>query len=119
MWQGRNKMPKHLLPLSLIFFSTVALADVKPLPASQWPTTVAQAVPHVIATLTPTTRYVVAGMPKENLSLYQGELGGDVRQLLGLDNGNKALVLAACGGVCAVEDATLRVMEAVWEALQK
>jgi len=105
--------------LGLIFFSATALADVKPLPTSQWPTTVADAVPPVIAILTPTTRSIIRGTPKENLVLLQDQLGEDIRVLLGLKKGNVQLVNAACGGPCTAEDATLRLMEALLEALNK
>jgi hypothetical protein len=109
--------PSYLL--TLIFFSAAALADVTPVSPSQWPTTVADAVPHILATLTPTTRSIIRGTSKENLVLFQGELGEDIRQLLGLTKGNGQLVIAACGGPCTAEDATLRLMQAVLEALDK
>jgi hypothetical protein len=105
--------------LGLIFFSAAAFADVKPLPASQWPTTVDDAMPPIIAMLTPTTRFIIRGTPKENLRLFQDQLGEDIRVLLGLKKGNLPLVNAACGGPCTAEDATLRLMEALLEALDK
>jgi len=92
--------------LGLILFSAAALADVKPIAPSQWPTTVADAVPPVLAILTPTTRSIIRGTSKENLVLFQDQLGEDIRQLLGLKKGNLQLVNAACGGPCTAEDAT-------------
>jgi hypothetical protein len=112
-------MLKPSFILSLIFLSATALADVKPLPPSQWPTTVADAVPSVVAILTPTTRSIIRGTPKENLVLFQDQLGEDIRVLLGLKKGNAQLVNAACGGPCTAEDATLRLMEALLDALNK
>jgi hypothetical protein len=112
-------MPTRFYTLALLLFSAAALADVKPMQPSDWPKTVAEAVPHIIATLTPTTRSIIRGTSKENLMLFQGELGEDIRQLLGLSKGNAPLLIAACGGPCATEEATLRLMEAVLEALQK
>jgi hypothetical protein len=93
MERGGHSMLKPSFILSLIFFSAAALADVKPLPPSQWPTTVADAVPPVVAILTPTTRSIIRGTPKENLVLFQDQLGEDIRVLLGLKKGNVQLKL--------------------------
>jgi hypothetical protein len=88
-------------------------------PRSQWPSTVADAVPHIIATLKPAQRSIVRGTSRDSLSLLQGEWGEDIEQLLGLKQVNTALVSAACGRPCTVDEATLLLMDAAWLALQK
>ena len=110
---------KKLWPaLSLLLLSAVALADVKPLPQSQWPHTVAEAVPSILALLTPTQQSIISNTARENLFWLQGEWGDDIEQLLGLNSGNTALREAACGHPCPVDQATLKLMEASWEALK-
>jgi len=42
----------------------------------------------------------------------------DVQQVLGLRRGNSKLIAAACQRACTPEQATARIMEAAWEALQ-
>jgi hypothetical protein len=108
----------HGLALALLLAGAVALADVKPLPRAQWPTTVGEAVPRILKALGPTQRSIVANTSKDGLHLLQSEWGDDIEQLLGLNKGNTALVDATCGRPCAVDQATLLLMEASWEALQ-
>lgn len=103
----------------LAVVSVQALADVKPLPGSQWPSTVAGALPHILATLTPAQRSIVVGTSRENLFMLQGEWGEDIEVLLGLNAGNTALLEAVCGAACRVDQATLLLMEAAWDALKK
>ena len=107
------------LTLALLLFTTGALAEVKPLPQSNWPHTVAEAVPPILATLTPTQRSIIGGTSKDNLFLFLGEWGEDIEVLLGLNNGNTALTHASCGHTCTAEQAALKLMEATWDALQR
>jgi hypothetical protein len=111
-------MKQFWLTLFLLLLGAGARADVKPLPQSQWPRTVAEAVPPILASLTPTQQSIVSNTSKENLFWLQGEWGDDIGQLLGLNSGNMALREAACGHACPVEQATLKLMEASWEALR-
>jgi len=105
------------LVLALACAST--LADVKPLPCSEWPTTVVAAVPLIIAALTPAQRSVVLATSRDSLLTLQGEWGEDIETLLGLNAGNAALVAAACGHDCSADQATLLLMQAAWDALKK
>jgi hypothetical protein len=105
--------------VALFVFCSVAEADVKPMPKSQWPITVAEAVPLIIATLTVSQKSIVRGTSKDSLQQLQAEWGGDIEHLLGLNDGNIALVSAACGRPCKTDQATLVLMEAAWSALQK
>ncbi len=103
--------------LALLLLSTAVLAEVKPLPHSSWPHTVAEAVPHILGTLTPTQRQIIQATSKDSLFLFMGEWGEDIEQLVGLNNGNAVLTQASCGHPCTVEQATLKLMEATWDAL--
>lgn len=107
------------LAFALAVVSATALAEVKPLPSSQWPRTAVAAVPLIIAALTPVQRSIIMGTSKENLFMLRGEWGEDIETLLGLNAGNTTLVAAACVQTCSVDKATLLLMEAAWEALTK
>ena len=110
-------MKLHCLALSLLLYGAAASADVKPLTQSQWPRTVAEAVPHIVAAMTPTTISVVSRTSKDSLFLFMGEWGDDIEQLLGLNKGNEELAASACGQPCPVKQATLLLMEAAWGTL--
>ena len=112
-------MKTYGLALALIFTTAGAMADVKPLPPSSWPHTVAQAVPHILDTLTTTQRSIISGTAKDSLFLFLGEWGEDVEVLLGLNSGNTRLTHASCSKPCSSDEAALKLMEAAWEALQR
>jgi hypothetical protein len=99
--------------------SAHAAAEVKPLPRSEWPSTVSAAVPLILNSMTPTQRSVVAGTERDSLFLLLGEWGEDIEALLGLNAGNAELVEAACRSTCKPEQAALELMFASWEALRK
>ena len=105
------------LALALLLVGAGVLADVTPLPRSQWPRTLTEAVPLIVATLTPAQKSIVRGTSRENLFMLQGEWGEDIEQLLGLRSGNTALVTAVCGATCSVDEATLRLLQATWDAV--
>jgi len=112
-------MNAYGLALALILSTTAALADVKTLPRSSWPYTVAEAVPHILGTLTITQRSIIGGTSKDNLFLFLGEWGEDIETLLGLNSGNTTLTHTSCGLPCTAEQAALKLMEAAWDALQQ
>lgn len=112
-------MRPYGLALALLLPTTVALAEVKPLPQSSWPHTVTEAVPLILDTLTPTQRSIIGGTSNDNLFLFLGEWGEDIQVLLGLNNGNTALINISCGHPCSAQQATLKLMEATWDALQR
>lgn len=112
-------MKKSLLALTFMIQFAAAHADVAPLPKAKWPVTVAEAVPRIIATMQPMQKSIVSDTKKDSLFLLQSEWGEDIEHLLGLDKGNTALVEAACGHPCKVEQATLILMEATWAALKQ
>ena len=110
-------MKLHGLALSLLLYGAAASADIQPLTQSQWPRTVAEAVPHIIAAMTPTTISIVSRTSKDSLFLFMGEWGDDIEKLLGLNMGNEELAASACGQPCPVKQATQLLMEAAWGTL--
>ncbi len=112
-------MKTYGLTLALLLLATCSIADVKPLPKSSWPNTVAEAVPHIVGSLTIIQRSIIGGTNKDNLFLFLGEWGEDIQVLLGLNSGNMTLAQTSCGHPCEAEQATLKLMEAAWDALQR
>lgn len=106
------------LLLATLLAGASSHAEVKPLPKSQWPRTVAAAVPHIVGKLTPTQRSIISNTSRDNLFLFLGEWGEDIEELLGLNTGNTELLNSSCGQPCSAEQAALRLMEASWESLQ-
>ena len=113
-----GRVPSRGLMLALLAATMPALAEVAPLPRDQWPGTVAAAVPLIVRTLTPSQRSIVVGTSRDTLPMLQPEWGEDIETLLGLNAGNQPLVRDACQRPCAVDEATLRLMEAAWDALR-
>lgn len=85
----------------------------------RWPQTPQDAVRDTLQRLRPSQRSIVRGTSRENLFMLQGEWGEDIVQRLGLDRGNATLARALCGRPCTPDEASLAVMQAVWDALQK
>jgi hypothetical protein len=108
-----------VVALLFVFARTNAQADVKPLPKSEWPTTVSAAVPLIVRTMTPTQRALVAGTERDSVFLLLGEWGEDIETLLGLEAGNDALLQDACKARYKTEEATLQLMFAAWELLRR
>ncbi len=71
-----------------------------------------------LANLLLAQKSIVRVTGKVSIFLLRGEWGEDIEQLLGLNNGNRVWVSAACGQSCTVDQATLVLMEAAWLSLQ-
>lgn len=114
-----SELKWHGMLVAVLMVNTQVGAEIKPLPTSQWPRTVTEAVPLVVRSMNPTQQSIVSNTSLENLSLLQGEWGEDIAQLLGIDKGNKALIDSACGSSCNPAQAAAVVMQAAWKALTR
>jgi hypothetical protein len=83
------------------------------------PETLGSAAAMALAKLGPSQRSIVRGTAKDSLVMLVPEWGEDIQELLQLNAENKKLLAVICKRSCTPEEATLMVMEAVWEALQK
>ncbi len=83
------------------------------------PVTLESAVTIVVAKLSPSQKSIVRGTAKDNLFMLMPEWGEDVQEQLLLKASNKIQLAKLCGQACLPEEATLTVMRAVWETLQK
>lgn len=77
------------------------------------------AVKLTLAALKPHQKSLVRGTAKDSLFLLLPEWGSDIKELLALSPGNASLAAELCAKACSVDEATLLVMDAAHEALQK
>ena len=88
-------------------------------PSNNWPTTVDGAVQDILANMSDDVKMQIRISRKDRLiELHFGLMTG-IRNRYGLGSGNDKLMLSACGHPCRPEDASIKIIEAVWDALQK
>ena len=86
----------------------------------KWPRTIEQAVAEIIADSNPEDMAEVRATKRKDLIKYHMGWGMGIRNSLGLWRGNNALLLSACDGKpCHPDDASMKIIEAVWDRLQK
>lgn len=101
--------------LILIYVLSVsAFAD-----ETKWPSTVAEAVKSIIASMDENSKQQVKRTDKMDLIQYHHAWGTVIRNSLGLWQGNNALINSACGKPCHPDDASMKIIEAVWLKLNE
>lgn len=84
------------------------------------PSTLAEAVAHILSEMSVDEKRRVRETKREDLIQFHFGWGMGIRNALGLGSGNYALLRSACGGeLCHPDDASMRIIEAVWVELQK
>ena len=85
-----------------------------------WPVTLDEAIAHIVGGLPAESVKTLCGTKKRDLILYHHGWGTGIRNSFGLWGGNEALLVSACGGKrCHPDDASMRIIEGVWETLQR
>jgi endonuclease YncB( thermonuclease family) len=106
LWADGHPVP----PLGLAEGST-------PMKQKQWPATIDEAVGVVIATLSDEDKATISAMAESELiGLHMG-LGAWIRNNLGLWKGNRPLLEST--GEPNADDASMVIVEAVWERLRE
>jgi hypothetical protein len=101
---------------AVIPLSTAQAADSTP---SAAPETLEAAVSAVLVRLSPSQKSIVKGTSKDSLFLLLGEWGDDIEERLHLKNKSNRLAATVCKKACSAEEATLIIMRAAWDELQK
>jgi hypothetical protein len=85
-----------------------------------WPTTLEEAIRQIIAQMPENDRDALRKMSRSSLLGLHFGLGMYIRNRYGLLQGNEELLRAACGRdrLCDPDQASMRIVEAVWDALQ-
>lgn len=92
-----------------------------------WPQSVEEAVDRILQGMSDEEKHLVRATPRDDLILFHHGWGAGIRNSFGLWNGNRALMrscaMARGGGpgssIMYPDDASLVIMEAVWERLQE
>jgi hypothetical protein len=82
----------------------------------EWPATLDEAVAKILDGMKDQDRALVRATPRDGLIRFHHGWGTGIRNTFGLWGGNRAL-LDACGGGHP-DDASMVIIEAVWERLQ-
>jgi hypothetical protein len=82
-----------------------------------WPRTVSEAVTRILAGMSEADKERIRASKKQDLIHYRAGWGALIRSDFGLWDGNKEL-LADCGTQLP-PDASMVIIEAVWQRLQK
>lgn len=110
-----------LLNLALVLLSSglAAAQDEEPLGPENWPTTVEATVTDIIAGLSAEDKETVRKSKRDDLIMFHHGWGTGIRNHYGLWRGNDKLIESACGEPCHPDDASMVIIEKVWEALQE
>ena len=84
-----------------------------------WPVTVEEAVRDILPRITPYEKLEMMVTNKDHLNSMHFGLGLWIRNRYGLWRGNEKLILSACGFPCHSDDASGKILEAVWQALHR
>lgn len=105
-----------ILVLLLFFVCSFAGEEKK---ISKLPKTVEEAVDNILSTMQPKDKFIVKDTKKSDLIKFHHGWGTGIRNEFGLWKGNNDLIMSACGKPCHPDDASMIIIEAVWEELQK
>lgn len=116
-----SRLISHLLVsvISVLCFSGIARSEEQDLPPEKWPLTLSATVEDLLTRLSPESKATVKGTKKKDLILFHHGWGTGIRNHYGLWRGNQKLIQSACGKPCHPDDASMIIIEAVWEELQK
>ncbi|MPN26099.1 hypothetical protein SDC9_173523 [bioreactor metagenome] len=116
-----NQRIALLLTVLWLCCSSLVVADeTEVLGPGKWPETVDAAVQMIISRLPEKDQALIKGTKKEDLIQYHHGWGTGIRNYYGLWRGNRKLLLSACDEKpCLPDDASTKIIEAVWERLQK
>jgi hypothetical protein len=84
-----------------------------------WPVTVEETVRDLLPRMSRFEKLSIMFMKKEDITSLHFELGTGIRNRYGLWRGNDKLIFSACGFRCHPDDASMKIIEAVWQALHK
>ena len=97
----------------------VAAAQPDSLDPDKWPTTVEDTVRDLLSRMPAADKVRVKITKKEDLIQFHHGWGTGIRNYYGLWRANEKLILSACGHPCHPDDASMKIIEAVWQKLQK
>jgi hypothetical protein len=116
----RDFVRSGLLILTTVFTRsiTAAIAETATnqdlLGSENWPLTVEDTVRDLLPRISLSERLKIKLTKKENIIALYIDLGTQIRSRYGLWRGNDKLILSACGHRCHPDDASMKIIEALW-----
>jgi len=119
----RTSRFRSILILITVFTVSIAAASAETatdqeLDPRDWPVTVQDAVRDFLPRVTLFERLKIKLTKKENIVALYIDFGTQIRNRYGLWRGNEKLILSACGYRCHPDDASMKIVEAVWREVQ-
>lgn len=108
-----------LIALLIIGVPATAQEDQEVLGADTWPTTVEATVDDIISALSEKNKETVRTTKREDLIKFHHGWGTGIRNHYGLWRGNNKLLESACGRACHPDDASMIIIEEIWNKLQR
>ena len=84
-----------------------------------WPANVDAAVYEILKDMDAKNQTEVRSTKEEDLILFHHGWGTGIRNEFGLWKGNDSLIQSACGEQCHPDDASMKIIEAVWAKLHE
>ncbi|WP_269532844.1 DUF6794 domain-containing protein [Chitinimonas sp. BJYL2] len=95
-------------------------AEPEVLGPDKWPENIDVAADMFISRLPSKDQELIRVTKKNDLVQYHHGWGTSIRNEYGLWRGNQKLIMSACGGnLCHPDDASMNIIETVWQRLQK
>ena len=104
---------------SFLIWAHASLPPAQAIVFEVLPTTVEGVVHDIITRLPAEDRALIKSTRKQDLIKFHLGWGTHIRNRYGLWQSNSKLVEEACGGPCHPDDASMLIIQAVWQALQK
>jgi len=83
-----------------------------------WPTDVQLVVSDIISSMSEADKEVVRNTKVDDLIRFHMGWGTAIRNRYGLWRGNAKLLVSACGKPCHPDDASMIIIQSVWQELQ-
>jgi hypothetical protein len=84
-----------------------------------WPVTVEDTVRDLLPRIPLIEKLKVKSMSRKYVISLHSEMGLGIRNRYGLWRGNDKLIHSACGSPCHPDDASMKIIEAMWDEMHK
>ncbi|HZO46088.1 MAG TPA: DUF6794 domain-containing protein [Xanthobacteraceae bacterium] len=108
-----------VIAVAFLIWAQASLAPAQRIILDMLPTTVEGVVRDIIARLSAEDRALVKSTRKQDLIKFHHGWGTHIRNRYGLWQSSSNLIQEACGGPCHPDDASMLIIQAVWQTLQK
>jgi len=107
---------------AFIVTATAAVGSDQPsriLGPENWPVTVEDTARDLLPRIPLIEKLRIKSVSREHVISLHFEMGLGTRNRYGLRRGNDKLIHSACGSPCHPDDASMKIIEAVWDEMHK